>query len=288
MCDQWFRVAEDEGQWRNLIDNVLDEDIKETLRVLEKMWKSFMQQPIGEPGLALAVVEAVCAATKAHKQHCGVARKGLRMLRLLQMHEHAKGTRNEIETVKTVLYENGLFDMEVRDGARNILRDWDWLGLSDIEITSLKEALAKAEQYQAQRVYATKQNDILECLYDLRYNAQWDSMTVSQQLLFRPQVADFVLWCMHNYPPENSPSRLIGELACRVLLKMVAGCMQEDDERLQVTCLCYLVNLGVGPLWATFSVDAQDENIDFEWLAQRLVCAPVEHKKRVRAAGDSA
>jgi len=288
MCDKWFKAAKDKDEWHDLISAVHDRHKEETIRVLEKMNHSFMLEPIAEPDLALAVVEAVCDATKAHKQHCGVAIKGLYMLRLLQMRKHANGTRKELETVNTVLYEHALFNTDVREQGRNILLTWGWLGLTDIQITSLEEALAQAEQFQAQSVDAIKQKDIVECLYDFRHNAQWDFMTVTQQLHFRSQVVDFFLWCMKNYPPESSPCTSIGELACRLLLKLVAGCMQEDDNRLEATSRSYLVNLGVGPLWTLFSTDSKSDDVDFQWLAQRLVCAPVKQKKRVREADDSA
>jgi len=293
MCDLFFKYAQTYGQWDNLKFILSFTDAEEVERVLGKMGdtlfrKKFPSNTEGMPDLAPAVVQAVCDAMKKHCGHNGVAKKGLRMLHRMQTRRLSKGTHDEIVAVQDALLIHGFIDMAVQHNARGILKQWDRLGLSDPQSMSVYEALAEAKEFQAQPASAIKYPTLVDCLARLRHNAKWEIMTKEQQKSLQPQVAEFVLWVMKNFPPDTAENRYVGEKACRVLFNMVAGSMQDDNKKLYGTSLSYLVNLNVGPLWTLFSSDSVSDDVDFEWLAQRLVCAPVEQKKRVREADDSA
>jgi len=292
MCDLFFKYADTYGQWDNLNFILSFESAEEVERVLDKMGSSLFRKKMpsnidGMPDLAPAVVQAVCAAMKAHRGHSGVAKKGLRMLHMLQARRLAKGTHDEIVAVQNALLIHGFIDMAVQHNARSILKDWDRLCLSDPQSMSVDEALVEAKEFQAQPASATNYPKLADCLVKLRHNAKWEIMSREQQKSLQPQVVEFVMWVMKNFPPDTAENRFVGEKACRVLFNMVAGSMQDDNKKLYGNCQSYLVNLNVGPLWTLFSAGSESDDVDFEWLAQRLVCASVVQKKRVRAADDS-
>jgi len=152
----------------------------------------------------------------------------------------------------------------------------------------MSEALEVAKQFQAQPASASKHGNIIDCLQKLRFHAEWELMSIEQIEHFTTPVAQFAVWCMQNFLPDTPFDRYVSETACRVLFNQVAGCMQDQDDCLLETGRCFLINLGVGPLWTRFSVGSDSDEVDFEWLAVRLEWKPAPSNKRGRAAGGSA
>jgi len=293
MRDGWFPWADDLAKWQDLLVD-LDKDVVQTRRLLDKMHGSFMKHnmphditPHALPAFTAAMVQAVCTAMRAHERDRGVAEKGLRLLHLLQRHKHVEGTHDVIALVQSALIAHGFLSMGVQFLARDMLEYWDCLYLPDAKRMAVEEALADAEKLQAQLASAIDYAQLVDCLNRLRHHAEWETMSVGLQYQLRAPVAEFVMFVLENFPPHNEKNRYAGEKACRVLFNMVAGSMQDDDDKLLDTCRSYLVDLGVGPLWTLFSAGSESDDVDFEWLARRLVCAPVKPKKRAREAGDS-
>jgi len=194
----------------------------------------------------------------------------------------------DIEAVISSLLLHGLLDVGLQDSARGVLRRWDWLCLPGPESVWLSEAFDAAKQFQAQPTSATKHGNILDCLHKLRFHAHWELMSSEQIQHFKTRVAQFAVWCMQNLVPDTPENRYVGDTACWVLFNLVVSCMQYEDNHLIETDWCFLVNLGVGPLWTRFSVGSNSDEVDFEWLAVRLEWKPAPSNKRGRAAGGSA
>ena len=293
MSDRFHR-ADGPDEFRELLENLRNADGDwERQRLLNKIGNSVVRNgmPVDddeEPEVATAMLEAVCAVMRAHGVHAGVARKGLRMLRMLAERNVAVGTPDEIEAVVLALRLHGLLDMGLQDSARGVLKRWDRLRLFTAESVWVDEALEVARQFQAQPASASKHENILDCLHKLRFHAEWALMSIEQIGRLTAPVAQFAVWCMQNFAPDTPANRYLGETACRVLFNQAAGCMQDDDDRLLETGRRHLVNLGVEPLWTRFSVGSDSDEVDFEWLAARLQPAPAPSDKRGRAAGGSA
>jgi len=291
MSDKVF----DSAKWHSLFDYLEGSDAKLTILLLGTMHTGFMKHKMPRdiahneiPDFATEIVQAVCAAIRAHERHRGVAEMGLRLLLLLQRHKHVEGTHDVIALVQSMLIVHGFFSTSVQFLARDMLERWGCLYLSDAKRMAIEEALAEAKELQAQPASDIDLANHVDCLVRVRHHAEWEIMSVKQQYENRSQVAEFAMFVLHNFPPDDKKIRYVGEKACRVLLNMVAGSMQDDDDKLLDTCRSYLLNLGVGPVWTLFSAGSVSEDVDFEWLAQRLNCPSVEQNKRVRAAGDSA
>jgi len=287
-----FARAENPDDYRALLRLLGEaEDDDTCLRLLITVGDSIKH--IGMPcyddeEVATEMLTAICAVLRARLEHRGVARQGLRVLSMLADRNYVMGTPDEIEVVVSVILVHGLRDVVLQDKARAMLKRWDRLSLPTHKSVWIHEELDMASEFQALPASASKHEHILDCLHLLLSHAQWELMSAEQIKLFKAPVLEFIAWCMQNFAPDRRENSYLGETACRVLFNLVAGCMQEDDNKLIEISRCHLLNLNFGPLWTLFSVDPVSDKVDFKWLAERLNRPPALSHKRSRAAGGSA
>ena len=287
-----FEYAEYPEHFRELLRLLgKAQDDGECLRLLTKIVDSIVH--IGMPcyddeEVATEMLTAICAVLRARIEHRGVATQGLRVLCMLEDRNYAVDTSDELKLVLSVLMLHGLRDVGVQEMARTVLYRCGELGLPMYKCVSMNQQLDVARQFQALPASASKRELIVDCLHILLAQAEWERMSAEQIKLFKAPVLEFIAWCMQNFAPDRPENSYVGETACRVLFNLVAGCMQENDDRLLETSRCHLVNLNFGPLWKLFSVDPVTDKVDFKWLSERLDRPPPLSHKRGRAAGGSA
>ena len=298
MAHRAYTHAQDEAEYRELIDAVKAAILQPNgaragAFILNKVGNSMLHTYLlGDQGddttLATDLLEAVRALMDAFADDAGVAWKGLRVLRLLQDANLAPAEHDDIEAVKGALLLHGRYNVALQDKARAMLKRWKQLRLPVADRVTLTELLSKAAQVQAQPAGASTHAAILQLLHNMTRCAIFQLMSVEQIEEFHDPVATFAVWCMGNYAPESPANKYVGETACRMLLQIVAGCMQNEEDSLLETGRCWLINHGVAPLWKRFSLNPDLTDIDFEWLAVRMDKAPPLLGKRRRGEGGSA
>jgi len=293
-----YTHAQDEMEYHELIDalnaarlkpNAANECARLLTKIGNSMLHTFLLNDQGdETNLDTDLLEAICAVMQTFAADARVAGKGLRLLSMLQKSNLAPVEHSYIETVKGALKLHGLYNVALQEKARALLQRWQHLSLSVAERVTLSELLSTATQMQAQPASVSTHISILELLHNITNNAIFELMSVEQIDLFFPLVATFAVWCMNNFAPVSPANKYVGETACRMLLQLVASCMQNEEDSLLETGRCWLINHGIAPLWKRFSLNPDLTNINFEWLTVRMEKAPPLLGKRSRGEGGGA
>jgi hypothetical protein len=297
MSHRRYTHAQDEEEYRELIDalnaaRLQPDGTPVCTNLLTKISNSMLRTDLlndqgDDTTLDTDLLKAVLAVMDTFAGNALIAWKGLVVLCRLQIH-FAPDSDGFVEAVKGALLLHGRYNVALQDKARAMLRRWKLLCLPVADKVTLTELLSKAAQVQAQPAGASTHTAILELLHNMTKCAIFELMSVEQIEEFYTSVATFAVWCMGNYAPESPENKYVGETACRLLLQMVAGCMQNEKDSLLETGRCWLINHGVDALWKQFSLDPDMADIDFRWLAERMEKAPPLLGKHGRGEGGSA